>query len=64
MTDFVKRKTLYYRILPTTTVGNSLEFFDFTLYEILAVAIGKLVSLSKRRESIEKRGVTLLGKAF
>lgn len=42
MTDFVKRKTLYYRVLPTTIVGNALEFYDFTLYAIFAVTIGRL----------------------
>ncbi len=42
MTDSLKKKTLYYKILPTTIVGNALEFYDFTLYAIFAVTIGKL----------------------
>ncbi len=42
MTDSIKKKTLYYKVLPTTIVGNALEFYDFTLYAIFAVTIGKL----------------------
>lgn len=42
MTDSLKKKILYYKILPTTIVGNALEFYDFTLYAIFAVTIGKL----------------------
>jgi MHS family proline/betaine transporter-like MFS transporter len=42
MTDPLKNKTLYYRVLPTTIIGNALEFYDFTLYAIFAVSIGKL----------------------
>ena len=33
---------LYSKILPTTVVGNALEFYDFTLYAIYAATIGKL----------------------
>ena len=47
MTDPIKNKTLYYRVLPTTIVGNALEFYDFTLYAIFAVTIGKLFSPQK-----------------
>lgn len=42
MKDSIRQKTLYYKILPTTIVGNALEFYDFTLYAIFAVTIGKL----------------------
>jgi MHS family proline/betaine transporter-like MFS transporter len=42
MTDSLKKKILYYKVLPTTIVGNALEFYDFTLYAIFAVTIGKL----------------------
>lgn len=42
MTDPFKKKNLYYKILPTTVIGNALEFYDFTLYAIFAATIGKL----------------------
>ena len=33
---------LYSKVLPTTVIGNALEFYDFTLYAIYAAIIGKL----------------------
>lgn len=37
----LQKNFLYFRILPATVMGNALEFFDFTIYAIFAVTIGK-----------------------
>lgn len=37
-----EKKSLYFRILPATVMGNALEFFDFTIYAIFAATIGKV----------------------
>jgi MHS family proline/betaine transporter-like MFS transporter len=42
MIDPLKKKVLYTKILPTTVIGNALEFYDFTIYAIFAATIGKL----------------------
>jgi len=38
----MNKHALYSKILPTTIVGNALEFYDFTLYAIFATTIGRL----------------------
>ncbi len=38
----IEKEILYSRVLPATIMGNALEFFDFTIYAIFAVTIGKV----------------------
>ncbi|MBS0272563.1 MAG: MFS transporter [Proteobacteria bacterium] len=38
----LEKKSLYFKLLPATVMGNALEFFDFTIYAIFAATIGKI----------------------
>ena len=38
----LQKKTLYFKLLPATVMGNALEFFDFTIYAIYAATIGRV----------------------
>lgn len=40
--QYAEKKTLYFKLLPATVMGNALEFFDFTIYAIFAATIGKI----------------------
>jgi MHS family proline/betaine transporter-like MFS transporter len=42
MNNSSNKSLLYSRVLPTTVIGNALEFYDFTIYAIFAATIGKL----------------------
>lgn len=41
-TYYLKKNSLYFKVLPATVMGNALEFFDFTIYAIFAATIGKI----------------------